>query len=165
MGVAHRVVLGFDTRWWAPNGREGPSFVHGSGEPFPVWWTAVPSREPVLTGWVGGPRARALSGRGEAAMVKAALESVASVFGRDPGELRSRLRMAYAHDWSADPFSGGAYSYGGVGALEARAALGRPVDGTLVLAGEAVAEEGRNATVHGALASGRRAAERLLAQP
>jgi hypothetical protein len=37
------------------------------------------------------------------------------------------------------------------------------VEATLYLAGEAVAEEGRNATVHGALASGYRAAERLLA--
>jgi len=97
-------------------------------------------------------------------MVRAALESLASVFDRDVGELRSRLRMAYAHDWSADPFSGGAYSYGGVGAIEARSILARSADETLYLAGEAVAEEGRNATVHGALASGYRAAERVLGQ-
>jgi monoamine oxidase len=98
-------------------------------------------------------------------MLRAALESLGSVFRRDVDELRSRLRVAYVHDWSADPASGGAYSYGGVGAIEARATLSRPVAGTLVLAGEAVAEEGRNGTVHGALRSGRRAAERLLAQP
>jgi monoamine oxidase len=138
--------------------------VHGGGEAFPVWWTALPSRAPVITGWAGGPRAGLLSGKGEDTMIRAALESVASVFGRDVGELRSRLRVAYAHDWSADPLAGGAYSYGGVGAIEARAVLVRPVEATLYLAGEAVAEEGRNATVHGALASGYRAAERLLAQ-
>jgi len=72
--------------------------------------------------------------------------------------------MAYAHDWSADPLAGGAYSYGGIGAIEARAALVQPVDGTLYLAGEAVAEDGRNATVHGALVSGYRAADRVLGQ-
>jgi monoamine oxidase len=165
MGAAHRVVLGFDRRWWMPDGGDGPSFVHGGGESFPVWWTALPSRAPVITGWSGGPRGALLSGKGEDTMIRAALESLASVFGRDVGQLRSRLRVAYAHDWSADPFAGGAYSYGGIGAITARAALVRPVDGTLYLAGEAVAEEGRNATVHGALASGYRAADRLLAQP
>lgn len=164
MGAAHRVVLGFDRRWWAPGDDAGPSFVHGGGEPFPVWWTALPSRAPIITGWAGGPRGALLSGKGEDTMIRAALESLASVFGRDVGGLRSRLRLAYAHDWSADPHAGGAYSYGGIGAIEARAALVRPVEGTLYLAGEAVAEEGRNATVHGALASGYRAAERLLAQ-
>ena len=163
MGAAHRVVLGFDRRWWAPANDAGPSFVHGGGEPFPVWWTALPSRAPVITGWVGGPRGALLSGKGEDSLIRAALESLASVFGRDVGELRSRLRVAYAHDWSADRLAGGAYSYGGIGAIEARATLVRPVETTLYLAGEAVAEEGRNATVHGALVSGYRAAERMLA--
>lgn len=158
MGTAHRVVLAFDARWWAPGAAAGPGFIRGQREAFPVWWTALPSRAPVLTGWVGGPRAAALTGRGEASVLQAALESLASVFARDVAELRSRSRLVYAHDWSADPWAGGAYSYGGVGAIEARAALGRPIEGTLFLAGEAVAEAGENATVHGALASGRRAA-------
>jgi monoamine oxidase len=57
-----------------------------------------------------------------------------------------------------DPVALGAYSYGGVGAREARRLLMAPVSDTLFLAGEATAEAGRNATVHGALASGRRAA-------
>ena len=101
MGAAHHVVLGFDTRWWAPDGSDGPVFVHGSGEPFRVWWTALPSRAPLLTGWTGGPRAAALSGRGEGELLRLALDSVASVFGRDRDELRARLRFAYSHDWSA----------------------------------------------------------------
>ena len=162
MGAALRIVIGFDTRWWAPNGKPGPGFVFGGPEPFPVWWSALPARAPVLTGWAGGHRAAALTGRGEAALLRAALDSLASVFGRDVAELRSRARLAYTHDWSADPFAGGAYTYGGVGAIEARAALSRPVEGTLFLAGEAVAEKGRNATVHGALASGRRAAAQVV---
>jgi monoamine oxidase len=162
MGAAFRIVIGFDTRWWAPDGKPGPGFVYGGPEPFPVWWSALPTRAPVLTGWAGGPRAATLSGQGEAALLRAALDSLASVFGRDVAELRSRSRLAYAHDWSADPFAGGAYTYGGVGAIEARATLARPVEGTLFLAGEAVAERGRNATVHGALASGRRAAAQVV---
>lgn len=165
MGAAQHVVLGFDTRWWARGNEEGPSFVHGTTEPFRVWWTALPARVPILTGWGGGPSALALAGIGEAATLRLAVDSLASVFGLDAAVLRSRLRLAYAHDWTADPFAGGAYSYGGVGGVEAREVLTRPVDGTLFLAGEAVARQGRNATVHGALISGRRAAEALLAQP
>jgi monoamine oxidase len=162
MGPAHRISLVFDGRWWAGAGQAGPGFVYGGEEPFPVWWTALPSRDPVITGWIGGPRAARLDGRGEPAILDAALGSLAAVFGREVGELRTRLRRGYHHDWSADRWSGGAYTYGGVGAVAARRTLARPVERTLVLSGEAVAQEGRNATVHGALASGRRAAQAVL---
>jgi monoamine oxidase len=162
MGAANRVVLGFDARWWAPGGGGGLSFVHGTREVFPIWWTALPSRAPVLTGWTGGPRAESLAGPGTGAVLETAVASLASVFGRGEAEVRSHLRSWHAHDWAADPFARGAYSYGGVGAIEARAALARPVGGTLALAGEAVALGGRNGTVHGAIASGRAAARALL---
>jgi monoamine oxidase len=165
MGAAHRIVLTFDTRWWAPDGEDGPEFVHGTTEPFPIWWTSLPSRAPALTGWTGGPRAAALAGRAEEAMLRAALGSLGSIFSRDEKDLRSHLGRAWWHDWETDPFAGGAYSYGGVGAIEARAALGRPVAGTLFLAGEAIAGEGRNGTVDGALETGRRAAALVLEGP
>jgi monoamine oxidase len=164
MGAAHRVVLEFDERWWVREGEDGPAFVRGTAEPVAVWWTALPARVPLLTGWSGGPRAAALAGLGEAAMVRAALDSLGSIFGRDPSELRARLRLVHFHDWVADPLAGGAYSYGGVGAIEARAALAVPVAATLFLAGEGVAQRGRNATVHGALASGREAAAAVLGE-
>ena len=162
LGPAHRVSLGFDGRWWAPADGRGPGFIRGKTEAFPIWWTALPSEVPVITGWVGGPRAAGLVGRGDSALVAIGIESLASVFGQDPGELRARARAGYAHDWSDDAYAGGAYSYGGVGAIGARNALVQPVDGTLFLAGEAVAEGGTNATVHGALASGWEAARRAL---
>ena len=163
MGDAHRVTLVFDDRWWAPGDEDGPTFVHGADPPFPVWWTALPSRAPVLTGWIGGPRSAAVTGRPPDEVLRQAIDSLASIFARDPSELRARLEGFHFHDWVSDPLARGAYSYGGLGAIEARAALAQPIAGTLVLAGEAVAQEGRNATVHGALASGRLAAALLLA--
>jgi monoamine oxidase len=164
MGDAHRVTLVFDTRWWAPADEDGPTFVHGADQPFPVWWPALPSHAPVLTGWTGGPRSAAVTGRPSSEVLRQAIESLASIFARDGVELHARLRGFHFHDWVSDPLARGAYSYGGLGAIEARAVLSRPVAGSLVLAGEAVAQEGRNATVHGALASGRQAAAALLAQ-
>jgi hypothetical protein len=59
--------------------------------------------------------------------------------------------------WSADPFVRGAYSFDGVGATaELRAALGEPVEGRLVLAGEATSATAPG-TVHGAYNEGLRA--------
>jgi monoamine oxidase len=162
MGSAHRVVLVFDTAWWMERSRPGPTFIHGEDEAFPVWWNASPAEIPLLTGWAGGPRGAALAGLPHDQIVELAVSSAATIFGRSVESLGQQLRAAYSHDWSTDPFARGGYSYGGIGALTARKVLIRPVENTLFLAGEAVALEGRNATVHGAIASGLRAADDLL---
>jgi monoamine oxidase len=72
------------------------------------------------------------------------------------------LEAAYFHDWQSDPFSRGAYSYGKVGSDGAQQALGAPVANVLFFAGEATDISGHNGTVHGAIASGYRAAEEIL---
>jgi monoamine oxidase len=69
---------------------------------------------------------------------------------------------AWFHDWQADPYSRGAYSYVPAGALPARRALADPVEDTLYFAGEATDLLGYGGTVHGAIASGRRAARQIL---
>jgi monoamine oxidase len=165
MGVARRVDLGFDAAWWMEPGRPPSTFVHGRGQPFPVWWTTEPPALPFLTGWVGGPRAQVMTGRTQDEVARLALQSVASIFGQPLTMLESRVRAVYTHDWSTDPFSRGAYSYGGVGAIAARDYLSRPVGGTLFLAGEALAGGGVNATVSGALTSGLQAAAALVDVP
>lgn len=162
MGPAHRITLRFETAWWIKPGEPAPSFLHGRNEPFPVWWTLTPPELPFLAGWAGGPRARPLAGREKGELVSLALQSVASIFGSTVEDLEHRLQAAYTHDWSTDPFSRGAYSYGGVGARAARETLSAPVAGTLFLSGEALAPPGRNATVPGALAAGYKAAAALL---
>jgi monoamine oxidase len=162
MGLAHRITLRFETAWWIQPGAPVPSFVHGRNEPFPVWWTTAPPELPFLTGWAGGPRAQPLAGRSKPELTTLALQSASSVFGVAVEDLERSLRAAYTHDWLTDPFSRGAYSYGGVGARAARETLSAPVAGTLFLSGEALAPPGRNATVPGALAAGYQAAAALL---
>ena len=76
-------------------------------------------------------------------------------------ELEALLEHAYSHNWQNDPFSRGAYSYGKAGARDAQSALARPVANTLFFAGEATDIGGHNGTVHGAIASGRRAATEI----
>jgi hypothetical protein len=62
----------------------------------------------------------------------------------------------------AEPAARGAYSYAGVDGSEAGAELALPVEDTIFFAGEATESDGDNATVHGAISSGRKAARRAL---
>jgi monoamine oxidase len=88
-----------------------------------------------------------------------ALESLARILKRKVPEPEA----VYFHNWQADPFFRGAYSYVPAGHLAARRALAQPVEETLYVAGEAADLKGHSGTVHGAIASGIRAAERVLA--
>jgi monoamine oxidase len=78
------------------------------------------------------------------------------------GKLETLFEHAYCHDWQSDPFSRGAYSYGKVGGNGMEALLGSPIENTLFFAGEATDTGGHNGTVHGAIASGKRAATEIM---
>jgi monoamine oxidase len=65
------------------------------------------------------------------------------------------------HNWSRDPFSRGAYSFITAGHEDAAKKLREPVQHTLFMAGEATADSEEIGTVHGALASGLRAAKEV----
>lgn len=171
MGHVVRVTLRFRDRFWERGattfgaGDVNPAelaFIHTDIEPVSTWWTAAPLRASLLTGWAGGPLAEELCRKGEGAVLDGALDSLAELFGVARGAVEDLLEASYFHNWSADPFSRGAYSYVGVNGLEAQKTLARPVQGTLFFAGEATECEGGNATVEGAIASGRRAARELL---
>ena len=68
--------------------------------------------------------------------------------------------MYPVHDWQADPYARGGYSYVRVGGTGAREALAAPVEETLYFAGEATDAEQSEPWV-GALASGQRAAREI----
>jgi monoamine oxidase len=136
------------------------TFVQGRGVDVPVWWTSYPLRTGLLIGWAGGPAAIALSGD-PARLASRALRSLADVFGVTSRFIGRHLVRTFVHDWTHDPFSRGAYSYPLVGGSDAATTLARPVTGTLFFAGEATDAEGRNGTVHGAIASGQRAAAQV----
>ncbi len=85
-------------------------------------------------------------------MVRAALASLKRLLGRDV----PAPEAYYFHDWQADPYVRGAYSYVPVGGEGARDALARPESDTLYFTGEAADVHGHGSTVHGAIAAGRR---------
>jgi len=170
MGKVIRVVLRFRHRFWdaiSPHGQRsktlaGASFLFSQDPWFPTWWTTLPAKFPIITGWAPFRCAERLSGRDRSFVVAHSLRSLGLLFDIATEDLEPLLDAAYFHDWQNDPFSRGAYSYGKVGADGAQEALGSPVENTLFFAGEATDTTGRNGTVDGAIASGRRAAAEIL---
>lgn len=163
MGYAERVCLCLGSDAWVTEGRfSDGGFMLTGQPPFPVWWVSRPPPFPIVTGWAGGRNARALRARSVAERIDGALVALAAAFDVEPDRLRRDLRGGFSHDWTADPFARGAYSYAGVNGSDAGAELAEPVDGTIFFAGEATESDGDNATVHGAISTGRRAARRAL---
>ena len=167
MGSAIRLVLCFRHCFWTdaklvPTPMPDMSFLSAPEESFPAWWSSVSAKTAMLTGWSGGVRAEQLSGRGDATIVERGLEVLRHVFGVPLETLRTLLQESFVHDWQSDPYCRGAYSYPLVGGKEAARRLGAPVGNTLFFAGEATDGSGNNGTLHGAIASGQRAAAELL---
>lgn len=162
-GQVMRVVLRFRKAFWEENKELAEAgFLLSNEKFFPTWWVMLPVRTPLITGWSAGPHADDLLGASRSAVIDRALHDLARITSTRKRELDSLLEAAHFHDWNADPFAGGAYSYVPVGALSAREVLAKPIADTLYFAGEATETNGHSATVHGAIASGQRAARQIL---
>ena len=171
MGDARRIVLAFDEPIWeqVPKSRlpkeaaiSMMSFLHGDDPSFPVWWTMMPLRAPVLVGWAGGVRATSMIGVPAAEVIDRAAGALARSLGMTKRHIAGAITDAWTYDWGSDPFARGAYSYSMVGGSDAAKTLSRAVENTLFFAGEACDGGGRNGTVHGAIASGVRAARQAV---
>jgi monoamine oxidase len=165
MGHAVRVALSFRTPFWERihGGRyHDASFFRAATLPFGAYWTQVPLRGELVVAWAGGPKASALGRLSQAEVIERALDGFGELLG-EAALARNEFESAVTHDWAADPFARGAYSYLGVGGGEARAELAAPLDDTLFFAGEATAGDGQGGTVNGALVTGERAAGEVLA--
>jgi monoamine oxidase len=174
IGHIVKIVFTFRERFWddddflsarsaskgiKPN--ESLNFVHSNDPHIPTWWTSAPVRSSTLTAWAGGHAADRLQAESPDSRIDRALESLSSVFAIERNTVDDLLASSHTHDWQADPFSRGAYSYAAVGGTRAHATLAKPVESTIFFAGEATNGE-ETGTVSGAIASGKRAARELL---
>jgi len=162
MGAVARISLLFDAKFW----QQDLSFLLTRDEILSAWWTPMPKSAPLITGWAGGSKAAALTQRIGAradgrALLEESLGALSHMYGIAAQELHARLISWHTHDWQADPYSRGAYSYAPAGALSASANMTLPVADTLFFAGEHTDTTGHWGTVHGALGSGLRAAAQL----
>jgi monoamine oxidase len=172
MGEASRITLVFRESFWResfwktlppqPEMAE-LSFLFTQEEVPSVWWTTHPMPSATLTGWVGGPRSKALLGRSAEELGRVACEQLAKVFQVDPAYLRGQLLGCSTYHWSTDEQALGAYSYLGAGGMDAPQRMAEPVAETLYFAGEHTDTTGQWGTVHAAMGSGLRAARQVLA--
>lgn len=169
MGSAVRVTLLFRSAFWRSQelsieseavrqALQSMSFLFAREQLPPTWWTSMPDPDPIITAWVGGPRALS---HGDA-WPERCLQTLSTVFRLPVSHLQQLLVSSHWHDWQSDPLAGGAYSYVLSGGLAASRRLADPIDNTLFFAGEHTDQSSNWGTVHGALGSGLRAAQQVL---
>jgi monoamine oxidase len=171
-GPVIKVLLEFREAFWeatnptVPEARVMPElgFLFSDAS-IPTWWSQLPQKTPLLTGWLGGPQAAQLQLGGDEEVLRSALHSLTALFNVPLPFLENQLKASQVINWLNDPFSGGAYTYATVQTPEARKVLGESVENTLFFAGEALYEGIELGTVEAALVSGRDTAQKMLKQP
>lgn len=157
-GHAIRMVLRFRHPLWD----EDTGFLFSNESWMPTWWTTQPVRSPVITGWMAGSRAEEREDCDQDRWLAEALGTLGRLLNLSTADLAAQLEAWHTYNWRDDPFARGAYSYPRAGGLEAQGRFGDPVEDTLYFAGEATNAEGHAGTVHGAMATGIRAARQIL---
>lgn len=168
MGPVVRVTLEFDSVFWEDRAIMGDRvlrdlhFLFSRDPVFPTFWSAMPLRLPVLVAWSAGPLAAAKAHLPHEAIAIQTLLALSRILALPESAIRARFVRSHFHDWQADPFSQGAYSYVLAGGMAAQEELARPLGKRLFFAGEATQSDGHHATVHGAFSSGWRVAREVL---
>jgi monoamine oxidase len=157
MGHVVKVVACFTNRVWPEHLR----FVHSHDGRFPTFWMRSRGDAHQLTAWAGGPHAEALARRSATQLATLAVTELSRLLGSSATTIANAVDHFHFHDFAADPFARGAYSYTKVGGLGAAAELAKPLGDRLFFAGEATDEE-YEGSVAGALTSGLRAADQVL---
>ena len=143
--------------------RDASFFRAPNESPFRTFWTTLPRRSALLTGWAGGSDVAGVLQADKNAIIAAYFHSIDLTFGTRAGEeARAHCRWVQINDWQRDSHSFGAYSYARVDGLKARTILRQPLFERLYFAGEAYAPKGEAGTVAGALATGEEAADHML---
>ncbi|OBG68140.1 MULTISPECIES: NAD(P)/FAD-dependent oxidoreductase [unclassified Mycobacterium] len=154
-GVLSKSFFRFDRRGWTVDNAFYQYLAADSGT-WAQWFTLPAAAGPIVLAFNAGGRGRAVESSAPQDLIATARPITRRLFGdAAPVEVKTS-------DWSADPYARGAYSFHAPGSgLDDRRRLQEPVGDRLYLAGEAVGVN-NPATVHGAMASGRYAADQLM---
>lgn len=164
MGNLEKVVLRFEEVFWDDFRGEAGVYIDAD----------EPGRMPTFvdfTEFAGAPTLVCIYGGAYSRKVQAAAtdeqlvaEALATLEGL-LGEKPAKPTATAVTRWTADPYAGGSYSYVPVGgSFEDHDVLASPVAHRVLFAGEHTYRR-QPATVHGAMASGVREAQRLKADP
>lgn len=167
-GTVIKTILNFEEPVWknAPNqngvARSSPGFIFSEAI-IPTWWTQMPEKNGMITGWIAGPKATRIEDQSEDNVFHLALESLAVIFQIPRKTLESNLKGAHTYNWSTDEYALGAYGFETVKAKHAKELINEGVANTVFFAGEAYHQGPERGTVEAALASGLQIAKKIIA--
>ncbi len=165
MGHIQKLTLQFKSRFWEDLTEGKMSFFHtSSANYFPTWWNYLPIRSPHLVAWQGGPKAQEMGHWEKGRILSEALNTLGELTQKSKSFLQNELVTWHHHDWSNDAFSLGAYSYIRTGGVPASKSLNNFSSNQIYFAGEATDPGSGRGTVHGAMNSGIRIAEKIIGQ-
>lgn len=171
LGFGHviKVNLLFEEAFWRDKKFTNGEDLHDlnflfSEETIPTWWTQHPNEQPLITGWLGGPKSLALQSSTDEEIVKKAICSLSQIFDLDVIQLGQILKEARIYNWSADKNFNGAYSYAVINGEALMQQILQPVDHTIYFAGEGLHHGNEIGTVEAALQSGRAVSRQLIAE-
>jgi monoamine oxidase len=159
-GGVIKVIIEFTHAFWNTQKAKNFFFIF-SKETIPTWWSQLPDKTPILTGWLAGPKAEQLSHETDDSFLEHGLLSLSSIFNIEMKILKQFVKASHVHNWIADAFSKEAYSYKSLTTEQGKNILRKPISNTLFFTGEALAKN-YYATVEAALQSGKEVAEKIL---
>ncbi|MDQ7028027.1 MAG: NAD(P)/FAD-dependent oxidoreductase [Anaerolineae bacterium] len=157
VGKVNKVILGFNEPFWKK--KMAAVYTHLDSQ---IWWRPGFEHESsgsVLTALMGGDSGARYSEMSEQEAIDAALGDLCQIFGK---EAQKAYRWGRFINWGTDPYSKMGYSYNPVGVVGLRKVLAENIAEKVYFAGEAT-NTIRPATVHGAIESGWRAADEMIA--
>ncbi len=159
MGVLNKTYFQFSEVFWHEAELDIFGYVSEAKGHWAEWYNFYPvTGAPILMGFNAGTYGQALEKLTDKEIGQAGFHVLQTMFGETILEPTHLLITR----WGQDPFSGGSYSCPGPGASVADyQALAAPINESLFFAGEATHAD-YPATVHGALLSGQREAQRIL---
>jgi len=158
-GNYQKTALLYDELFWDPELHLFDWDGGATGKEWAEWVNLFPfTGEPALMAFHTAQAAYEIEKMTDREISDAATDALGAALGKKV----PRPKDMIVSKWGHDPYSLGAYSFMGVGATPAdRTMLGKPLEGSLYFAGEAVSEN-YAATMHGAYESGLAAGRALL---
>lgn len=160
MGNAMKLILRFKDSFDVHSLFEIADGENETLQTITCWWSSA-NNPHVLVGYAGGARAGSALTQSEDELLKQVLDDLSAIAGQSVSEQLVDHKLVR---WDTNPFTLGAYTNHPVGtSSKDNRELARPT-GQIFWAGEATDAEGNYATVHGAIASGQRAAREIIAE-
>jgi monoamine oxidase len=159
VGLLNKCVLRFDRVFW-PEAADWIDYLSPAETLWADWTSYLPATgQPLLAGFNAARTAEEIEALDDRATTASAMEALRAMFGSAvPAPVGSQVSR-----WRQDPCALGSYSFLAVGSSskDRKALFGADWEGRLFFAGEATSAD-HAATVHGALITGRKAAESIL---